>query len=95
MLVETHEGPIGQTPTLWLSRRVVNLQVKRLCVCALHHSHVVSRPLVRLGQSVGPPVSPVDLTAVHGDGKGVGQVLMAPQHLDQTRAVVHGGVNGV
>lgn len=85
----------GERPTLGLSGRMVDLQVKRLRVGALDHGDVVSRPLVGFGQSVGPPVGPVDLSAVHGDGKGVGQILMAPQHFNQPRTVVHSGVDGV
>lgn len=85
----------GERPTLGLSGRMVDLQVKRLRVGALDHGDVVSRPLVGFGQSVGPPVGPVDLAAVHGDGKGVGQILMAPQHFNQPGAVVHSGVDGV
>lgn len=80
---------------MWLPGRVVDLQVEGLRVCALHHRDVVSRPLVGLGQSVGPPVGPVHLPAIHGDGKGVRQVLVAPQHLDQPGAVVHRRVDGV
>lgn len=74
---------------------MVDLQVEGLRVGALHHRDVVSRPLVGLGQSVGPPVGPVHLPAVHGDGKGVGQVLVAPQHLDQPGTVVHCRVDSV
>lgn len=57
--------------TLWLSGRVVDLQVKGLSVGPLDHCDVASRPLVGLGQCVCPPVSPVDLSTVHGDGKRV------------------------
>lgn len=59
-------------PTLWLSGWVINLQVKGLRVGALDNGDVVSCPFVCLGQSVRPPVSPVDLPSIHGDGKGVG-----------------------
>lgn len=81
--------------TLWLPGRVVDLQVEGLRVGALHHGDVVARPLVGLGQRVGPPVGPVDLASVHGDGEGMGQILVTPQHFNQPRAVVHGGVDGV
>lgn len=85
----------GERPTLGLSGRMVDLQVKRLRVGALDHGDVVSRPLVGFGQSVGPPVGPVDLSAVHGDGKGMGQILVPPQHFNQPGAVIHSGVDGV
>lgn len=81
--------------TLWLSGRVVDLQVKGLRVCSLDHCDIASRPLVGLGQGVCPPVRPVDLSAVHGDGKWMRQILVSPQDLDQTRAVVLGRVNGI
>lgn len=78
------------TLTLRLSGGMVNLEVKGLRVCSLHHGHVAARPLVCLGQRVGPPVSPVNLSAVHGDGEGVRQILVSPQNLNQPRAVVLG-----
>lgn len=81
--------------TLRLSGRVVNLQVKGLSVGPLDHCDVASRPLVGLGQRVCPPVSPVDLSTVHGDSKRVWQILMPLQDLDQTRTIVLGRVNGI
>lgn len=78
------------TLTLRLPGWMVNLEVKGLRVRSLHHSHVAARPLVCLGQSVGPPVGPVNLSAVHGDGKGVRQILVSPQNFNQPRAVVLG-----
>lgn len=74
---------------------MVHLQVERLRVGPLHHRHVVSGPLVGLGQSVGAPVRPVNLSPVHGDGEWVRQVLVSPQHLDQPGTVVLGRVNGI
>lgn len=82
-------------PTLGLSGRVIDLQVKGLCVGALDYGDVVSRPFVGFGQSVSPPVRPVDLASIHGDSKGVGQILMTPQHFDQPRTVVHSRVDGI
>lgn len=61
----------------------------------LHHCDVVSCPLIGLGKGVGAPVSPVDLTAEHGDSEGVRQVLMTPENLYQTRTVVLRRVDGV
>lgn len=78
------------TLTLRLSGWMVNLEVKGLRVRSLHHGHVAARPFVGLGQSVGPPVRPVNLSAVHGDGEGVRQILMSSQNLNQPRAVVLG-----
>lgn len=82
-------------PTLGLSGRVIDLQVKGLRVCALHDGHVVPRPFVGFGQGVGPPVRPVHLSSVHGDGEGVGQIFVTSQHLDQPGPVVHSRVDGV
>lgn len=81
--------------TLGLSGWVIHLQVKRLCVGALDYCDVVSCPFVSFGQSVGPPVSPVDLASIHGDSKRVGQILMTPQHLNQSRAVIHSRVDSI
>lgn len=64
--------------TLRLSGRMVDLKVERLCVGSLDHGDVASRPLVCLGQRVGPPVRPVNLSAVHSDGEGVRQILVSP-----------------
>lgn len=69
--------------TLRLSGRVVDLEVERLRVGSLDHSDVAPGPLVGLGQRVGPPVRPINLAAVHGDGEGMGQILMAPQNFNQ------------
>lgn len=82
-------------PTLRLSGRVIDLQVKGLCVGALYYGDVVSCPFVGFGQSVGPPVSPVDLSSIHGDSKGMGQILMTPQDFNQPRAIVHSGVDSI
>lgn len=82
-------------PTLGLSGRVIDLQVKWLRVGALDHSDVVSCPFVGFGQSVGPPVGPVDFASVHGDRKGVGQILVTSQHFNQPRTVVHSRVDGI
>lgn len=68
--------------TLWLSGWMVDLEVKRLRVGSLDHSDIAPSPLVCLSQRVGPPVRPVNLSAVHGDGEGMGQILMAPKNLD-------------
>lgn len=68
----------GVQPTLGLSGWMIDLQVKGLCVGALDYGDIVSRPFVGFSQSVSPPVSPVDLPSIHGDSKGVGQVLMTP-----------------
>lgn len=57
--------------TLRLSGWMVDLEVKRLGVGSLDHSDVASRPLVCLGQSVGPPVRPVNLSTIHSDGEGM------------------------
>lgn len=76
------------TLTLRLSGWMVNLEVKGLRVRSLHYGHVAARPLVCLGQRVGPPVRPVNLSAVHGDSEGVRQILVSPQNLNQPRAVV-------
>lgn len=82
-------------PTLRLSGWVIDLQVKGLCVGALDYGNVVSCPFVGFGQSVSPPVSPVDLASIHGDSKGVGQILMTPQHFNQPRTVVHSRVDSI
>lgn len=81
--------------TLWLSGRVIDLQVKGLRVGALDYSHIMSRPFICFGQSVSQPVSPVDLASVHGHSEGVGQIFMSSQYFNQPRTVVHGRVNGV
>lgn len=81
---------LSATLTLRLSGGMVNLEVEGLRVCSLHHRHVAARPLVGLGQSVGPPVGPVNLAAVHGDSEGVRQILVSPQNLNQPRAVILG-----
>lgn len=85
----------GVEPTLGLSGRVIDLQVKGLCVGALDYSDIMPSPLVGFGESVSPPVGPVDLTAIHGNSKGVGQILMPTQYFNQARTVVHGRVDGV
>ena len=85
----------GVQPTLGLSGRVIDLQVKGLCVGALDYGDVVSGPFVGFSQRVSPPVSPVDLASVHGDSERVGQILVTPQHFDQPGAVVHGGVDRI
>lgn len=82
-------------PTLGLSGWVIDLQVKGLCVGALDYGDVVSRPFVGFSQSVSPPVSPVDLPSIHGDRKGMGQILVTPQDLDQPRTVVHSRVDSI
>lgn len=74
---------IGDGLTKRLPGGVVDLQVERLCVSSLHHSHIATRPLVCFGQSVGSPVGPVHLPPVHGNCEWVGQILVSPQHLDQ------------
>ncbi len=76
--------------TLRLSGRVVDLKVERLCVGSLNHSDVASCPLVCLGQCVGPPVRPVNLSAVHSDGEGMRQILVSPQNLNQPRTIILG-----
>lgn len=68
----------GVKPTLRLSGWVIDLQIKGLCVGTLNDGDVVSRPFVGFSQSVSSPVSPVDLPSVHGNSKGVGQILMTP-----------------
>lgn len=85
----------GVQPTLRLSGWMIDLQVKGLCVGALDHGDVVSCPFVGFGQSVSPPVGPVDLATIHGDSKGVGQILMTTQHFNQPRTVVHGRVDSI
>lgn len=81
--------------TLGLSGWVIHLQIEGLGVGALHYSDIVSGPFVGFGQSVGPPVGPVHLSSIHGDSKGVSQILVTPQHFDQSRSVIHGGVDRI
>lgn len=76
--------------TLWLSGWMVDLQVKRLSVGPLNDSDVTPGPFVCLGQRVGPPVRPVNLSSVHGDRKGMGQILVTPQYLNESRTVIFG-----
>lgn len=81
--------------TLRLSGWMVDLKVERLCVGSLNHSDVASCPLVCLGQRVGPPVRPVNLSTVHSDGEGMRQILMSPQNLDQPRTIILCRINGI
>lgn len=74
---------------------MVDLEVERLCVGSLDYSDVAPGPLVCLGQRVGPPVGPINLSTIHGDGKGMRQVFVSPQNLNQPRAVILSGVNGI
>lgn len=76
--VNVYASLSGMLHTLGLPGWVIDLQVKGLRVGALHHSNVVSCPFIGFGQSVSPPVSPVDLASIHSDSKGVGQILMTP-----------------
>lgn len=76
--------------TLGLSGRMVDLQVKRLCVGSLDHGYIVAGPLIGLGQCVGPPVRPVNLSPVHSDCEWVRQVFVSPQNLDQAGTIVFG-----
>lgn len=78
-----------------LSGWVIDLEVEGLCVGALDNSDIVSGPFVGFSERVCPPVGPVDFSSVHGDSKGVGQILMTTQHLNQSRTVVHRRVNGI
>lgn len=93
--VNVYASLSGMLHTLGLPGWVIDLQVKGLRVGALHHSNVVSCPFIGFGQSVSPPVSPVDLASVHSDSKGVGQILMTPQHFNQPRAIVHCWVDSI
>lgn len=81
--------------TLRLSGWVIHLQIEGLGVGALHYSDIVSSPFVSFGQSIGSPVSPVHLSSIHGDSKRVGQILVTPQHLNQSRSIIHGRVDGI
>ncbi len=90
-----HAYVSGVQPTLGLSGRVIDLQVKGLRVGALDYGDLVSCPFVGFGQSVSSPVSPVDLASIHGDGKGVGQILVTPQHFNQPRTIVHSRVDSI
>lgn len=81
--------------TLGLSGGVIDLQVKGLCVGSLDYSDIVSSPFVGFGQSVSPPVGPVHLASIHGNSKGVGQILMTPQHFNQSRTVVLSRVDSI
>lgn len=81
--------------TLWLPGWMIDLEVEGLSVGSLDHSDVASCPLVCLGQCVGPPVRPVNLSSIHGDGKRMRKVLVSPQNLDQPRAIVFGRVDGI
>lgn len=81
--------------TLRLSGWMADLKVKRLCVGSLDHGDIASCPLVCLSQRVGPPVRPVNLSAVHSDGEGMWQILMPPQNLNQSRTIILGWVNSI
>lgn len=81
--------------TLWLSAGVEDLQVKWLCTGLLDDRHILARPLVGSRQSVGPPVRPVDAASKEGNGKRVGEVLVAPEDLNDPTAVVECRENGI
>lgn len=81
--------------TSWLPAGVEDLQVKRLRAGLLDDRHILPRPLVGSRQSVGPPVRPVDAASEEGNGKGVGEVLVAPEDLHHPAAVVECRENGI
>lgn len=81
--------------TSWLPAGVEDLQVKWLRTGLLDDRHILPRPLVGSRQSVGPPVCPVDAASEEGNGKGVGEVLVAPEDLDDPAAVVECRENGI
>lgn len=81
--------------TSWLPAGVEDLQVKWLRAGLLDDRHILPRPLVGSRQSVGPPVCPVDAASEEGDGEGVGEVLVAPEDLDDPAAVVECRENGI
>lgn len=81
--------------TLWLPAGVEDLQVKWLRAGLLDDRHILPRPLVGSRQSVGPPVGPVDATSKERNGEGVGEVLVAPEDLDDPAAVVECRENGI
>ena len=74
---------------------MIDLQIKRLRIGALDYGDVVSCPFVGFSKSVSPPISPVDFTSIHGDSKGVGQILMTPQHFNQPRTVILSRVDSI
>lgn len=80
---------------MWLPAGMEDLQVKWLSARFLDDGHILPGPLVCSRQSVRPPVGPVDVASEQRNGKGVGQVLVAPEDLDDPTSIVECGENGV
>lgn len=74
---------------------MVDLQVKGLRVGSLHNSDIVAGPLVGLGQGIRAPVSPVYLTTIKCDSKGVRQILMPSEHLNVACTIVEGRIDSI
>lgn len=72
---------------------MIDLQVEGLSVGSLHNSDIVACPLVRLGQGVCAPISPIHFTTIKGDRKGVRQVLVPSQHFDVACAIIESRVD--
>lgn len=81
--------------TLRLSARMVYLQIEWLGTGFLDHSHVGSSPFVGFGQSVGPPVCPIDIPTKERHGEGVREELVASKNFNHPRAIIQSGVYSV
>lgn len=71
------------------------LQVERLGAGFLDDCDIGAGPLVGPGQCIGSPVCPIDITPEQGHGKRVRQILMTPENLYKTTAIVERRVDGV
>ena len=71
------------------------LQVERLGACFLDHCHIGPGPFVGPGQRVGSPVCPIHTAPEQAHSKGMRQVLVPPEDLNQPAAIVQGRVDGI
>lgn len=72
-----------------------DLQVKWLSTRLLDHCDILPGPLIGSRQSVRPPVRPVDIASEERNSKGMGQVLVAPEDLNDPTSVIECGENGI
>ncbi len=74
--------------TLWLPARMIYLQIEGLGAGFLDHSHIGSGPFVGFGQSVGPPVSPINIPTKERHGKWVREELVASENFNYPRSII-------
>lgn len=72
-----------------------DLQVKWLSTRLLDNCDILPSPLIGSRQSVRPPVGPVHIPSKERNSKGMGQVLVASEDLNDPTSIIESGEYGI